>query len=208
MLPVIGNHEVNNTPKDCRYERVFNLLYRDMLPNTCLQGYNGTVYYVDFEDTRLIILNTFHPEELHKIEKNQLSWFQEVASATIRNKFVFIHSPAFPTGAHLGHCLDLYPESRNAFWNIVEDCNIDMVFSGHEHNYSMRKIGLQKDIYQVIAGGSGEKLKDKFTDKKGVLAGPIAKYHFVLVDVNPTEIIVSAISSKGKLLDKFTIAKL
>ena len=207
LIPVVGNHEVNNEPKDDSCERIFRRIYNDMLPNTYVDGYNKTVFYVDYEDVRLIILNAFHFNEINKIEKRQLSWFKEAASVDVKNKIVFVHSPAFPTGAHYGHCLDLYPEDRDAFWKIVHDCNIDLVFSGHEHNYSRRKIEYGKGIYQIITGGSGEKLRDKFKDKKGIVIAPIAKYHFVVVDVLTNGIEVSAISSKGKLLDKFKIDK-
>ena len=207
LIPVIGNHEVNNEPKDDKYERIFSTIYNDMLPNTSLDGYNKTVFYVDFEDVRLIILNAFHFNEINKIAERQLSWFKEAASSNIKNKIVFVHSPAFPTGAHYGHCLDLYPDDRDAFWRIVHDCNIDIVFSGHEHNYSRRKIEYEKSTYQVITGGSGEKLRDKFKDKKEVIIAPKAKYHFVVVDITKNGIEVSAISSNGKLLDKFKIDK-
>ncbi|MDF2883888.1 MAG: calcineurin-like phosphoesterase [Clostridiaceae bacterium] len=207
LIPVIGNHEVNNEPKDDRYEKIFSRIYNDMLPDTNLDGYNRTVFYEDYENTRFIVLNAFHFGEKHRIVKKQLSWFEEAASANIKNKIVFVHSPAFPTGAHFRHCLDSYSEDRDAFWKIVQNCNIDIVFSGHEHNYSRRKIEYKKDIYQVITGGSGEKLRDKFKDKKGVITAPIAEYHFVMVDVDSNCIKVSAISSEGKLLDKFKIDK-
>lgn len=207
LIPVIGNHEVNNEPKDDRYEKIFSRIYSDMLPSTYLNGYNKTVFYVDFKDTRFIILNAFHFGEINRIARRQLSWFKKAASVNIKNKIVFVHSPAFPTGAHFSHCLDSHPEERDAFWEIVQGCNIDVVFSGHEHNYSRRIIEEEKGAYQVITGGSGEKLKDKFKDKKGVITGPIAKYHFVVVDVDSDGIEVSAISSEGKLLDKFKIDK-
>lgn len=203
LIPVVGNHEVNNEPKDDSYEEIFSRIYSDMLPNTYLDGYNRTVFYVDYADTRLIILNAFHFNEINKIVKRQLSWFEEAASIDKKNKLVFVHSPAFPTGAHLGHCLDSYPIDRDAFWKIVEDCKINLVFSGHEHNYSRRKIGYKKGIYQVITGGSGEKLRDKFKDKEDVIIAPLAKYHFVVVDVDSYGIKVSAISCEGKLLDMF-----
>lgn len=207
LIPVIGNHEVNNEPIDDRYEKIFSKIYNDMLPDTYLDGYNKTVFYTDYENTRFIVLNAFHFHEKHRIINKQLLWFEAVASANIKNKIVFVHSPAFPTGAHFRHCLDSYPKDRDAFWRIVQNCNIDIVFSGHEHNYSRRKIGDTKNIYQVITGGGGEKLRDKFKDKKGVILGPIAEYHCVIVDMDSDCIKVSAISSEGKLLDKFKIDK-
>jgi hypothetical protein len=205
LLPVIGNHEVNIEPSDDILEKVFAYNYRDTLPHTCLQGYNNTVYYSDYLDTRIIVLNSFHCGELHKIGERQLVWLEKIASVHMKNKLVFVHSPAFPTGAHFGHCLDLYPDYRDAFWDIVEKCNINIVFSGHEHNYSIREIKSQRTVYQIITGGGGEKLKDKYIDKKGILRVPIAKYHFVIVDVEEKHIKVSAISSEGRILHQLKI---
>lgn len=207
LVPVIGNHEVNNDPKDNTYEKIFEMIYRDALPDTCLDGFNNTVYYIDYKDTRFIILNSFHAGEINKIGENQLSWLYKVGSVPIRNKILFVHSPAFPTGAHLGHCLDLYPKDRDAFWSIVEKCNIDIVFSGHEHNYSRRRIESKRVVYQIITGGGGEKLRDKYRDKSGIIIPPIAKYHFIVGDIDGSGIRISALCLDGSILDDFKINK-
>jgi len=55
-----------------------------MLPNTYLEGYNKTVFYIDFEDVRFIILNSFHFNEINRIGTKQLLWFKEVASRDIK----------------------------------------------------------------------------------------------------------------------------
>ena len=115
-----------------------------------------------------------------------------------------MNSPAFPTGAHFGHCLDLYLECRNSFWSIVDKYEIKVVFSSHEHNYSRRIISGKNNINQIITGG-GEKLKSKYHSKNGVIIPHIAIYHFVVVDLNPKSIKRSAIDIKRKLLDKFII---
>lgn len=216
IIPVIGNHEVNIEPSDDRYEKIFSIIYKDLALDNFLYGYNKTVYYKDFNDTRLIVLNAFHCGETHRIGTKQLNWFKEVSSEPKKNKFVFVHSPAFPTGAHFSHCLDAYPRERDAFWKIVDNSNVDIVFSGHEHNYSRRLINnsfnktfitYKKNIYQIITGGGGEKLRNKYTSKEGVLIGPIDTYHFLVVDVEKNCIKVAAISSKGKNLDEFKIEK-
>lgn len=216
LIPVVGNHEVNIEPIDDRFEKILCQTYSDLKPSGFLDGYNKTVYYLDFEDTRLIILNAFHYGSTHKISKDQLKWFEEAASEYRKNKLVFVHSPAFPTGAHLGHCLDLYPEYRDAFWKIVDEYDMDIVFSGHEHNYSRRIIDdsfstenycYKRSINQVIAGGGGEKLRDKYKSKQGIVVPPIPVFHFIVVDVEADFIKVCAISSKGKKLDEFIINK-
>jgi 3',5'-cyclic-AMP phosphodiesterase len=217
LFPVVGNHEVNIEPLDDRFEKVLSQVYNDLTPTEYLANYNKTVYYKDFADMRFIILNAFHNGLTHRIGKDQLIWFEEKASEYKKNKFVFVHSPAFPTGAHLGHCLDLYPEYRDAFWKTVDKCGIDIVFSGHEHNYSRRIIDnsfnsensfYERSINQVITGGGGEKLRDKYKSKKGIVIPPVAVYHFLIVDVETNCITVSAISSKGKKIDEFKIDKL
>lgn len=216
IIPVVGNHEVNIEPTDDRFEKVFSQIYSDLKPDGILQGYNKTVYYMDFYDTRLIVLNAFHYGATHRIDKVQLNWFEEKASEDKKNKIVIVHSPAFPTGAHFGHCLDSHPEDRDLFWRIVDKCGVDLVLSGHEHNYSRRLIDscfdkeefrCKNSIYQVITGGGGEKLKDKYKSKEGVVIAPINVYHFTIVDVESDCIKVSAISLKGKKLDEFKIDK-
>lgn len=216
LLPVVGNHEVNIEPIDDRFEKILDQIYCDLNPCDFLEGYNRTAYYKDFEDTRLIILNAFHYGSTHKIGEYQLKWFENTASKYKKNKLVFVHSPAYPTGAHLGHCLDLYPKYRDAFWRIVDKCNIDIVFSGHEHNYSRRIIDdsfsngnscYERKVNQVITGGGGEKLRDKYKSKQGIVVAPIAVYHYLVVDIEADYIKVCAISLKGKKLDEFIIFK-
>ena len=216
IIHVIGNHEVNIEPPDDRFEKIFSQHYNDLNLSGYLKDYNKTAYYTDFDTTRLIVLNAFHYGATHRIGKEQLYWFEEIASEYKKNKIVFVHSPAFPTGAHLGHCLDLYPKDRDAFWKVVDKCDVDIVFSGHEHNYSRRiidssfsniKNSYKRSVYQIITGGGGEKLRDKYISKEGIIIAPINKFHFVVVDVELDYIKISAISSKGKMLDEFKIDK-
>lgn len=206
ILPVIGNHEVNIIPDSVKYELIFKEVYNDFNSASYLEGYNNTAYFMDFDDTRIIILNSFHYNEVNKVTNEQLNWFNRVSSINKTNKIVFIHSPEFPTGAHYTHSLDLYPECRDSFIEIAKKNHIDFIISGHEHNYSRRIIPDSK-IIQVISGGSGEKLRDKFKDKEGVIIPPIPKFHFLIVDVIGRLINVTAIDISGNILDTFYIEK-
>ncbi|NME84135.1 calcineurin [Clostridium sp. SM-530-WT-3G] len=211
LLPVIGNHEANIIPKDDRFERIISNFYCNLNPTSSLKDYNNTVYFKDFDNLRIIILNSHHPNEIHQICVSQLSWLENITSDCSKKKLLFVHSPLFPTGAHIGHCLDQYPEKRNALLKTLENSNIDIVFCGHEHNYSRRIIKTNCDnnnnngIYQIITGGAGEKLKDKYKSKNGVIIPPIAKFHFLLADYTKNKLEISAISINGKILDSFII---
>lgn len=208
LVPVIGNHEVNINPENDVYEKILRQFYNDLNPDGSLEGYNNSVYYKDFENVRIIVLNSHHPGEIHKVSTLQLKWLENTACNTDNKKFIFVHSPAYPTGAHIGHCQDLYPESRNEFWKTVEKSNIDMVFCGHEHNYSRRKIKnplTNNYIYQIITGGAGEKLKNKYKSKAGVIVPPIAVFHFLILDTDSQEVHVQALTYKGKKIDDFKL---
>lgn len=209
LIPVIGNHEVNTTPKDDKYEKIFKSFYSDMIPdNNCLENYNKTVYYLEFSNIKIIVLNSFHYGEIQKISDETISWLKHITSNCDKKKLLFLHSPLFPTGAHLGHCLDLYSDSRDELLKAIEECNIDAVFCGHEHNYSRRLINTNntnKDLYQIITGGGGETLKDKYKSKSGVIIPPIAEYHYLIGDSYGDYIKITAVNIKNKILDQFII---
>ncbi|QGU96855.1 calcineurin [Clostridium bovifaecis] len=206
ILPVLGNHEVNNEPIDLEAEKVFEECYSDFNSNNFLEGYHKTVYYKDFNNIRCIFLNSFHYGELHKITGKQLDWFKNVSRENMDFKIVFVHLPPYPTGAHLKTCMDASPEDRDAFWRVIEENNINLVFCGHEHNYSRRLVESQYNkVMQIITGGAGEKLKESYKDKKGVIIPPKGVYHYVLIDIEEICIRVRAISIEGKILDDFSV---
>jgi ABC-type microcin C transport system duplicated ATPase subunit YejF len=112
--------------------------------------------------------------------------------------------------------MDSYPEARDEFWSIVDENNVDIVFSGHEHNYSRRiidksfsteKYKFNNNIYQIISGGGGEKLKDKYRSKVGVIVPPIAKNHFIVMDILNKKLILKAYDIKGNIIDELEINK-
>lgn len=208
LLPVIGNHEVNIAPQDDRYEKILSQFYNTLNPISSLMNYNNTVYCKDFDDIRIIVLNSHHPDEIHQVCDSQLSWLEDITADCKKTKLLFVHSPLFPTGAHIGHCLDMYPEKRDKFLNTIDKCHIDLIFCGHEHNYSRRIIRSTDNsngILQIITGGAGEKLRDKYKSKKDVIISPIAQFHFLIADYDNHSIKISALSTKGKVLDSFQI---
>ncbi|MCM0650703.1 metallophosphoesterase [Clostridium swellfunianum] len=206
ILHVVGNHEVNNFPIDDTYEKLINEEYLTFKKHGSLNICNDTAYYMDLPYCRFIVLNCYHHGELRKIENKQLEWFKKISAVDKKFKIVFIHCPPFPTGAHLGTCLDEFAEQRDEFWRAVEKSKVNIVFAGHEHNYSRRLLhGISDDISQIVTGGGGEKLRDSFKSKQGVVVSPKALYHFVVVDLDRECIEIKAISINGKVIDEFMI---
>lgn len=214
FLPTVGNHDMGSSEKDNPREKIFAKVFSEFKAHRFLEGYNRTAYYVDIHNTRLIVLNSYHPGEYNQISGRQLKWFEKASYGSKQHKIVFLHSPAYPTGHHIDSSLDEYPEKRDRFWNIVDKNNIDLVFTGHEHNYSRRVIDKSfstanyqflRAVTQVVTGGAGGPLADTFEDNRGIIVPPIPVHHYVIVDVCRNDLNVTAVSIDGDIIDRFTI---
>jgi predicted phosphodiesterase len=216
IMPVFGNHEEGENPKNNSGEIVFGETFKEYLPDGEVEGYNRTVYFKDVDNIRIIVLNSCHFCEENRISGKQLKWFNNALEAMKDFKIVFVHIPPYPTGAHLGTSMDLYTEKRDEFWSIIDQKNVDIVFSGHEHNYSRRiineslsteKYKFSNNIYQIISGGGGEKLRDKYKSKIGVVVAPIPKNHYIVIDILNKRLVLKAYDIKGNIIDEFEINK-
>ncbi len=217
LLPTVGNHEVGSGSPDDARQRVFSEVFSEYTADNFLRNYNRTVYYVDYLNTRLILLNSYHTGENNRIIGRQLEWFKKaVEDEDIKHKMVFLHSPPYPTGAHMGSSLNIYPEDRDRFWNIIDKSNVAIVFAGHEHNYSRRIINgnfssenyqFIRSIPQIVTGGAGAPLRDAYHDDRGVIVPPLPVYHFVLVDIEDDRLRITAISEDEEILDDFELVK-
>lgn len=208
LLPVVGNHEVNNEPIDGEFEKIFREEYLTFRQHGTLSGYDNTAYYMDLMQCRFIVLNCYHYGQIRRITDEQLEWFKKVSTVDKNFKIVFVHCPPYPTGAHDGTCLDEFKDCRDNFVKAAEENKIDIIFCGHEHNYSRRILqGESRKACQIVSGGGGEKLRKSFTSKEGVIVPPIAEYHFIVVDMDDNTIMLQAVSIEGKVLDEFSIAK-
>lgn len=215
LLPTVGNHEVSSNPEDDSREKVFAEVFSEFNSDQFLDSYNRTAYYVDIGNVRLIVLNSYHPNESNQIIGKQLEWLENILREDKDHKLVFLHSPAYPTGHHIESALSAFPESRDRFWNIIDKNDVDVVFAGHEHNYSRRVIDesfstedyqFVNKINQIVTGGAGAPLRDNYEDDRGIIVPPTAIYHYVIVDVYGDELKIKAVTLDGDVIDKFVIS--
>lgn len=214
ILPVFGNHEEGENPEDTASEAVFGEVFGVFPTDGVLEGYNRTVYFKDVDNTRIIVLNSCHFNEENRISAGQLAWLREVLKVKRDFKIVFVHIPAYPTGAHHGTSMDIYPEMRDEFWSVLDENNVDIVFCGHEHNYSRRVINknlstdkykFRNQIYQIVSGGGGEKLRNKYRSKVEVVVPPIPRNHFVAMEILNKKIILTVYDIRSNVIDKFEL---
>lgn len=212
FYPGIGNHEIAAGQDG---ERAFSEVFNDFTA-TFLDGYNRTAYYFDRGNSRFFMLNSDHPGEVNKITERQYDWLTASIVKAQKHNLFFVHAPPYPTGPHIGSSLDVDRFLRDKLWELVDKASGPMLFCGHEHFYTRRHIDssfnesvngadfkFSKTVYQVTVGSFGAPLYSEYKSKKEVDVAPIAKYHYVVVDINGDIIKAAAYDLDGNILDSF-----
>lgn len=204
FYPAIGNHENSEDA----FSRAFT-----HLPYGQLSGYKRTAYFFDHKNTRFIILNSvrYCKGSGYCINADERLWLNTVLSESkMKYNFVMLHVPAFPTGSHYGESLDSNIKERNAFWKIIDEHDVTAVFAGHEHNYCRRLIDkafndtditVKNSVYQIISGGANNSLSSRVKNRKNIITGPIAVQHYLVIDINQTDVTMHAYDLKNELID-------
>lgn len=205
---LLGNHENNETA----FSNAFS-----HLPNEQLEKYQRTVYYFDHLNTRFIFLNSnrWGKGGGYALDPNQLTWLENtLESSTRKYNFVMFHLPAFPTGHHYSESLDSSKCERDALWSIIDRYNVTAVFVGHEHNYCRRIIDksfntkgliIKNPIYHITTGGAGSSLNGHIKDIKNVVVGPLAIYHYVVLDITSQGVTLHAYDNNNTLIDSCSL---
>ena len=123
--------------------------------------------------------------------------------------------PALPAKQH-GSDLDV----RANLCPLLDRYGVDLVFSGHDHNYERTlpmlgglvvDAGQDPDfidpagpIYVVTAGGG----KDLYPNvRSDYTAYSESSFHFALIDVDGSDLTLTAVGAGGGILDRITITK-
>lgn len=197
LMPTLGNHEGNAA------------LYFEQFD---LPG-NERWYSFDWGNVHVVCLDT---ETALGSEQGQ--WLKEDLQAADANpdinwKVVFFHQPPFSSG--LGHGSN--QKVREAWCPVFDRYHVDLVLSGHEHNYersgpvnfSASPAALMPDWSDarcyVVTGGGGAPLSPLFsnwwTEARGAL------YNWVEVTVYGKNLRLEARDLAGGIIDSLELAK-
>jgi len=210
FYPGVGNHETNSASTTCAIDSAFNTVFSEFTAAEFYPGFGKTAYYFDYGNSRFFMLNSNHAGSSYVIDSSQREWMAGKLTGKT-HYFVFLHAPAYPTGAHVGSSLDVNTTERDAFWQLLDDNNVSMVFVGHEHNYTRRhvdsanKSSFNHSIYQVTTGSFGAPLTTTYTSTLNVDIPPIAANHFAVVDVTETLVQVNVYKDDWSIIDSFSI---
>ena len=127
QVPVAGNHDGNITNKLNTF--VFkNMFCLDESDNSSLEG----VYYsFDYGNAHIAVLNT---NDMYPMSQAQRNWLvNDMTNSDAMWKIVMMHRAAYSAGKNINK-----PDTmimREVLIPLFDKCDIDMVFSGHDHMY-------------------------------------------------------------------------
>jgi len=181
FYPALGNHE-NNSPL---YFKNFNL------PG------NGRWYSVDRQGIRFIVLDS--NSDL-SAQSEQYKWLEgNLKSIGAETKFVIVifHHTIFSS-------TDKRADEKGLI-NIVplfETYKVDLVFSGHAHNYEKF---LYNKIYYIVTGGGGAPLYGR--SRAAQYSMLFAKvYHFCKLSISGDQLTVTVIDIDSNIIDRFSVS--
>ena len=131
MLPSIstpGNHEYQPRTQEeyTDYQRFLSVQWRPQfnLPLNGIPGYEETMYYTDYQNARIISLDSNRPPQ------EQQAWLEQVLESNPKRwSIVTFHHPIYSASARRDN-----PALREAWKPIMDKHGVDLVLQGHDHS--------------------------------------------------------------------------
>ncbi|MGC9530140.1 MAG: metallophosphoesterase [Candidatus Bipolaricaulaceae bacterium] len=197
FLPVLGNHERGSRS----YYELFTL--------PAGGGRDEDQWWaLEFGDVVVVGLDSNVSRPDHYTA--QVEFLRESLSGDQTHRFVILHHPVYSSDAMYG------PGSaglQHLFHPVFVELGVDVVFSGHAHNYER----IQRDgVTYLVVGGGGATPRPLAEDRlPGSLTGVNGRHFYVRVNTSPQGMVVEAVGvaqvvggepvAKHEVLDRFTL---
>lgn len=174
LLAIVGNHDAPHEQEQMRR-----------------LGMPGLWWSIPIGDVMFIGLDSNRVED-----PAQRAWLgRTLASATQTWKIVAIHEPPYSAGYQGSN-----EEVRAAFGPLFERYGVQLVLSGHEHDYQ-RSVPIDGVTY-VISGAGG---RTRGTGEEAFTASSYAVLHFVELNVYDDTIVLRAMTQEPQIFDEAVI---
>jgi predicted phosphodiesterase len=195
VYPVLGNHDVA-TGNGAPWLQAF------FLPGD--GGKHTTRYYAfNYGNAHFIALDS---EEPYGPTSAQYGWLlQDLQSPAAQGatwRFAFFHRPPYSSGLGHGSEYDL----RETWAPLFERFGVDMVFSGHEHNYERStprrdyaSVGGTHAVIYIVTGGGGSQSYN--VGHQPWSAFSAMAYHYVRIRLDGPRLALQAIGTDGQVID-------
>lgn len=182
LFPALGNHEEN-------HQHYFDLFY---LPG------NEHWYTFDYGNARFIFLQVDGIVD-YGPGSEQYTWMErELVANTQPWLFVNFHIPPY-TSIRRDES-DIEHEVREALTPLFEQYGVDVVFTGHNHNYERNEVN---GVTYIVTGGGGAPALYKTEEPELTREAFAVMYHFVLLEIDGNHLRAKVISNQGEILDEF-----
>jgi 3',5'-cyclic AMP phosphodiesterase CpdA len=176
LFAILGNHDVMDDTGDAQIEAL---------------GMPGRWYAVERGEVLGIALDSTDPQN-----PEQLAWLEAtLAESDATWKLVGLHHPPYSSGLHGSN-----EAARDAFVPLFERYGVQVVFSGHEHDYQ-RTNPINGVTYIVTGSGS----LSRRTGIEDFTAVAYATHHYVDLNVFEDHLLLRAIDQDGEQFDEATI---
>lgn len=207
-IMAIGNHDlyfevINGKKIKTNKYPLWQSLFT--LPENGPDGMEETVYYVDYQGVRFVVLNTNYGL------KEQADWLEDVLSNN-PNKWTIVtyHHPVYSTGEGRDN-----KTIRETFMPIFDRYSVDLVLQGHDHTYARTHKIYQGRISEdeskgtvYITSVSGPKQYPANPMYKDLIAklGTFTQL-FQVIDIQNDRLIYNSYTTAGELYDHFELKK-
>jgi hypothetical protein len=215
-MPTPGNHEyrAKNQQETIAKERSLSVQWKPQftLPTNGPEGLEETVYYMDYQDVRVISLDSNRDQE------RQGAWLEQVLAKNPKKWTILTyHHPLFSASNGRDN------EALRALWKpIFDKYRVDLALQGHDHAYARGRVApgenvmdgvnikdLTGTVYVVsVSGGKMYDIGDDWTAKGGQrdrIAENTQLFQVITVEGNRLKF--ESYTAIGELYDAFELVK-
>lgn len=170
---------------------------KEYYDNFILPG-NEKWYAIDIANAHFIVLNTnidlMAPSE-------QYQWLEQELIRAEKDKFIIVvtHHPFFSVSSHANDKLAF----KNEVMELFDRYKVDLVFSGHDHNYERFS---DNSIDYITTGGGGAPLYGLMASSSALVKFS-SSYHYCQLMIKPDSLEVVAVNDKDGEIDRVIIKK-
>lgn len=176
LWPILGNHDVMDGHADANVEAL---------------GMPGRWYEERLGDLLFVALDS------NDLSRRQLGWLDEILGDSDATwKVVALHHPPYSSG-YQGSSM----EARRLVSPIVERHGVQLVLSGHEHDYE-RSRSIDGVTYVVSGAGS----ETRRTGRDDFTVEAWSWHHFLDISVHAERLVVRAVNQDLRVFDEVTIS--
>lgn len=198
-VPTPGNHEyrrdsLRNLVLDPHWKVQFPM------PKNGPEGFQDAVYFLDYQDLRVVSLNSqlIMLDSLAAI--TQRDWLEKTLASSKKTwNIVVMHHPVYSTAKNRENTILM-----EQFKPIFDKYGVDLVLQGHDHTYARGAVGSQRPVYLLSV--AGPKMYDSDSERWMEVAASNTQLYQVIRITND-KIHFSSYKLTGELFDSFELPK-